>query len=55
MARIRANGVLKSWKVKAHYGKIFLRRWATDLLPTEVLWRKKRGFHVPLEKWFFRE
>jgi asparagine synthase (glutamine-hydrolysing) len=38
--------------------KYFLRKIAKDLLPSEVLHRPKRGFSVPLARWFkgpFRE
>jgi len=35
-------------KVKSHYGKLFLRRWAEKYLPKRHLWKKKTGFHVPV-------
>ncbi len=38
-------------KVKAGFGKVFLRRWAEAYLPKEHLWLKKKGFHVPIGEW----
>ncbi|MBA2849321.1 asparagine synthase (glutamine-hydrolyzing) [Thermosulfuriphilus ammonigenes] len=38
-------------KVGPHQGKVFLRRWAEALLPRDYLWSKKKGFHVPLDRW----
>lgn len=35
-------------KVRSHYGKVFLRRWAEKHVPKSHLWRKKTGFHVPV-------
>ncbi len=35
-------------KIKSHYGKLFLRRWAEKHVPKNHLWRKKTGFHVPV-------
>jgi len=35
-------------KVKTHYGKLFLRRWAEKYIPKNHLWAKKTGFHVPI-------
>ena len=42
----------KALKVMPHQGKVFLKRWAEDYLPREHLWKKKRGFHVPVGEWF---
>src|SRR5699024_9549297 len=41
-------------KIEASQGKAFLKRWADPLLPREVLYAKKRGFHVPMGE-FFRD
>jgi asparagine synthase (glutamine-hydrolysing) len=41
-------------KLKSHYGKLFLRRWAAKYLPRHHLWRKKTGFHVPVGEYFSR-
>ena len=35
-------------KVRSRQGKLFIKRWAESYLPTDHLYRKKRGFHVPL-------
>ncbi len=39
-------------KVSRRQGKLFLKRWAERRLPREHLWRRKRGFYVPLRQWF---
>lgn len=38
-------------KVRRDAGKVFLKRWAEGFLPTEHLWRRKTGFHVPVNAW----
>ena len=38
-------------KVKPGQGKLFLKQWAERYLPTDHLYRKKRGFHVPVGVW----
>ena len=38
-------------KVKPGQGKLFLKQWAERLLPHDHLYRKKRGFHVPVGDW----
>jgi asparagine synthase (glutamine-hydrolysing) len=38
-------------KVADGQGKAFLKRWAEQHLPKEALWRRKRGFHVPVGDW----
>ncbi len=38
-------------KVQSRQGKVFLKRWAEGFLPADHLWRKKKGFHVPLGEW----
>jgi asparagine synthase (glutamine-hydrolysing) len=38
-------------KVRHRQGKIFLKRWAERRLPSEHLWRRKRGFYVPVSRW----
>ena len=39
-------------KVGGRHGKLFLRRWAERRLPREHVWRRKRGFFVPIRQWF---
>ncbi len=38
-------------KIKPGQGKLFLKRWAEQYLPHDHLYRKKRGFHVPVGDW----
>jgi asparagine synthase (glutamine-hydrolysing) len=38
-------------KYRAHHGKALLKRWAERFLPKDHLYRKKRGFHVPVREW----
>ena len=38
-------------KVDAGQGKTFLKHWAARLLPDDHLWKKKRGFVVPIGQW----
>lgn len=38
-------------KVSSRTGKLFLKRWAEDFIPADHLWRRKRGFHVPVGEW----
>lgn len=39
-------------KVRGRLGKWIVRRWANELLPAEIVGRKKWGFRVPLDTWF---
>jgi asparagine synthase (glutamine-hydrolysing) len=39
-------------KIGPRQGKLFLKRWAERRLPAEHLWRRKRGFYVPVRQWF---
>lgn len=38
-------------KIHGHQGKWFLKHWAEQQLPKELLYRPKRGFHVPVGEW----
>lgn len=38
-------------KIDGQAGKHFLRRWAERLLPRDHIYRKKRGFAVPVGEW----
>ncbi len=40
-------------KVDSRGGKAFLKRWAEQFLPADHLYRKKRGFHVPVREWLY--
>jgi asparagine synthase (glutamine-hydrolysing) len=42
-------------KIRRRDGKLFLRRWAERRLPREHLWRRKRGFYVPMRRWLHGE
>jgi asparagine synthase (glutamine-hydrolysing) len=39
-------------KVRGRVGKWIVRQWARDLLPSEIVGRRKWGFRVPLDAWF---
>ena len=39
-------------KIGPRQGKLFLKRWAERRVPREHLWRRKRGFYVPVRQWF---
>lgn len=39
-------------KVRGRVGKWIVRQWAKDLLPPEIVSRRKWGFRVPLAAWF---
>ncbi len=38
-------------KIRSGQGKLFLKRWAGRYLPDDHLYRRKRGFHVPIGGW----
>jgi asparagine synthase (glutamine-hydrolysing) len=44
-------GLTDELKIGGRQGKLFLKRWAEQRLPHEHLWRRKRGFYVPVRKW----
>jgi asparagine synthase (glutamine-hydrolysing) len=46
-----ALGLPDTLKVSRRQGKLFLKRWAERRLPPEHLWRRKRGFYVPVGRW----
>ena len=41
----------KKLKIAPHFGKVFLRKWAEHYIPRTHLWKRKRGFHVPVGEW----
>ena len=44
-------GLPETLKVRHREGKLFLKRWAERRLAHEQLWRRKRGFYVPMGSW----
>jgi asparagine synthase (glutamine-hydrolysing) len=44
-------GLPDALKVRHREGKLFLKRWAEGRLAHEQLWRRKRGFYVPMGSW----
>ena len=44
-----------SLKVAGRTGKVVLRRWAERRLYPEHVWRRKRGFFVPIRQWLHGE
>lgn len=42
-------------KLKGRQSKYILKKAFADLLPSEILCRRKMGFGVPIERWFRRE
>jgi asparagine synthase (glutamine-hydrolysing) len=47
-----ANTIPNHWKTRGGKGKLILLEALSDYLPAELLDRPKRGFSVPLDKWF---
>lgn len=47
-----AMGVPRALKVEGKSGKHVLKRALEELLPRDVLYRRKRGFGAPVEGWF---
>ncbi len=47
-----ANSLPKNFKVHGITTKYILKKLMSDKLPREVVWRKKKGFAVPLAAWF---
>lgn len=42
-------------KIFKNQGKYFLKRWASKYIPEEILFAKKRGFHVPVRQWITKD
>jgi asparagine synthase (glutamine-hydrolysing) len=49
------TGLPSSLKMKGLTGKYILRRAVGDLLPPAILKRPKKGFGIPLSRWFKKE
>ncbi|HJQ34526.1 MAG TPA: asparagine synthase (glutamine-hydrolyzing) [Pyrinomonadaceae bacterium] len=47
-----AAGVPRALKVEGRSGKHVLKRALEELLPRDLLYRRKRGFGAPVERWF---
>ena len=47
-----ASGVPRALKVEGRSGKHVLKRALEELLPRDLLYRRKRGFGAPVERWF---
>jgi asparagine synthase (glutamine-hydrolysing) len=47
-----AMGVPRALKVEGKSGKHVLKRALEEILPRDVLYRRKRGFGAPVEGWF---
>lgn len=47
-----AASIPARFKRNGNGGKVILRRSVRDLLPAEILIKRKTGFGVPLQKWF---
>ena len=47
-----ALGVPRELKVEGKSGKHILKRALEEILPRDVLYRRKRGFGAPVEGWF---
>jgi len=52
LAEFAAQKLPQSYKIRGTNGKWILKRLAQDLLPPEVLARRKWGFRVPTDEWF---
>ena len=39
-------------KLKGNTGKYIFKKAMETILPKEIIWQKKKGFPVPIEKWF---
>lgn len=50
-----AAGLPSSLKIKGLTGKVLLKRAFADLVPEPILERSKRGFSLPLARWFSGE
>lgn len=45
-------GLPDDLKVRRGVGKWIVRQWAHDMLPAQIIARRKWGFRVPLDRWF---
>lgn len=45
-------GIPTSMLIRGGVRKWIQRKWLEDTLPRDVVWKKKRGFRIPLDTWF---
>lgn len=50
-----AARIPSSLKLRGRTGKYILKKAVSDMLPKEILERRKQGFAIPLDRWFRRE
>ncbi len=50
-----ASAIPSSLKLRGRNGKYILRKALADVVPKQILYRKKMGFGVPLTRWFRSE
>lgn len=46
------EGLPVEYKIKGKEGKYIHKKFAESILPKEIIYRKKKGFKSPTEKWF---
>lgn len=46
------SGLPTNMLLRGGVRKWIQRRWMTGELPDEIIWKKKRGFRIPLDAWF---
>jgi len=42
-----------SWKIRSREPKYLLKKALEGILPRDIVYRKKQGFGVPIQAWFF--
>ncbi len=45
-------GIPTDMLIRGGTRKWIQRRWLTGVLPDDIVWKKKRGFRIPLDTWF---
>lgn len=45
-------GLPRSMLIHGRTRKWIQRRWMQSVLPADIVWKKKRGFRIPLDTWF---
>lgn len=49
------NGLPLDWKLKGFTTKYLFKKLLTGKLPKDIVWRKKKGFGIPLASWLSKE